>query len=440
MSAEPRGDTDLWAAADRHLVRYGGEFVRTLIDRAEGATLWDRQGRPILDFTSGQMCAVLGHNHPAVLDAIDRAGRSVLHLFSGMLSASVIDVAVELAALLPPSLQRVLLLSTGAESNEAALRMAKLHTGGYEVLAFSASWHGMTGSAASSTYSAGHRGYGPAMPGTMALPTPNPYRCPIKHCRDQCDLTCLDVGMALYDAQSVGAPAAVIAEPILSSGGIIVLPEGYLAHLTDLAHERGMVVVLDEAQTALGRTGSMFAFEAHGVAPDLLTISKTLGAGLPVAATIADDNIEADCHAKGFLHYTSHVSDPLAAEVALAVLRFVVAGDLAGQAKVLGARLRDGLLALQQRHEVVGDVRGAGLLLGLELVTDRETRTPAEALGTAVTARCLQLGLNLNIVKLKGMGSVFRIAPPLTVTPAEIDQALAILDQALTECTASRHR
>jgi 2,2-dialkylglycine decarboxylase (pyruvate) len=357
-----------------------------------------------------------------------------VHLFSGFLSRDVTELARELMAVLPEPLARAMFLSTGGEANEAALRLAKLHSGGYEVLAFAGSWHGMTAGAASSTYSAGRRGYGPPLPGTMALPTPNAYRCPIAHCRDRCDLACLEAGMALADAQSVGAPAAVIAEPILSAGGIVPLPEGYLARLREHCDERGMLLILDEAQTALGRVGAMFAFERHGVVPDVLTLSKTLGGGLPLSATVTTDAIEQDAVEKGFMHFTSHVSDPLPAAVGRAVLQTVLADELPRRALELGARLRTGLEELQRRHEPIGDVRGEGLMLGVDLVSDRETRAPAERYGTAVTDRCIELGLNVNIVRFPGLGSVLRIAPPLTIAPAEIDLGLEILDRALADC------
>jgi 2,2-dialkylglycine decarboxylase (pyruvate) len=416
-----------------HLIRYGGEFADVLIERAEGSWLTTADGRRILDFTSGQMCATLGHGHPAILEAMRDAGDRVVHLFSGFLSRDVTELARELMAVLPAPLARAMFLSTGGEANEAALRLAKLHTGGHEVLAFAGSWHGMTAGAASSTYSAGRRGYGPGMPGTMALPTPNAYRCPIAHCRDRCDLTCLDAGMALADAQSVGAPAAVIAEPILSAGGIVPLPDGYLARLKQHCEERGMLLILDEAQTALGRVGAMFAFERHEVVPDLLTLSKTLGGGLPLSATVTTDAIEQDAAEKGFLHVTSHVSDPLPAAVGRVVLQTVLAGDLPRRAAELGARLRAGLEELQRRHEPIGDVRGEGLMLGVDLVSNRATRAPAERYGTAVATRCIELGLNVNIIRFPGLGSVLRIAPPLTIAPEDIDLGLEILDRALTD-------
>ncbi len=420
------------AVATDQLIRYGGEFADLLVERASGSWLETADGRRILDFTSGQMCATLGHGHPAIIEAMRDAGERVVHLFSGFLSRDVTELARELMAVLPEPLARAMFLSTGGEANEAALRLAKLTTGGHEVLAFAGSWHGMTAGAASSTYSAGRRGYGPAMPGTMALPTPNAYRCPIAHCRDRCDLTCLDAGLALADAQSVGAPAAVIAEPIMSVGGIVPMPEGFLARLKQHCEDRGMLLILDEAQTALGRVGGMFAFERHGVVPDVLTLSKTLGGGLPLSATVTTDAIEQDAADKGFLHFTSHVSDPLPAAVGRAVLQTVLADDLPRRARELGGRLRAGLEELQRRHEAIGDVRGEGLMLGVDLVSDRETRAPAERYGAAVTARCLELGMNVNIVHLPGLGSVLRIAPPLTIAAEEIDLGLEILDQALT--------
>ncbi|GAB4376662.1 MAG: aspartate aminotransferase family protein [Elainellaceae cyanobacterium] len=425
---------ELWEAVEAHLIRYGGEFAPVLIERARGTYLYDAQGRAILDFTSGQMCATLGHNHPAVVEAIQKACQDVLHLFSGMLSPAVAQLAQTLCQLLPPSLQKVLFLNTGSEVNEAAIRMAKLTTGGFEVVSLSTSWHGMTAGANSSTFVAARKGYGPTMPGTMSIPTPNCYRCPIQHCQDKCDMTCLEVGFAMVDNQSVGAYAAVMAEPVLSAGGIIEPPEGYFQRLQAHCRARGMLLILDEAQTAFGRLGTTFAFEQLGIVPDMLTLSKTLGGGLPLAAMVTSAEIEADCYDKSFIYYTSHVSDPMPAQVGLAVLRVLLSENLNQRAIELGNYLKAGLLQLQERYEVIGDVRGRGLLLGVELVKDRDRRTPHPELGVKITQRCLELGLSMNIVTLREMGSTWRIAPPLTVTKEELDKGLMILDQAIRDC------
>ena len=197
-----------------------------------------------------------------------------------------------------------------------------------------------------------------------------------------------------------------------------------------------MLLILDEAQTALGRTGAMFAHQhaEHGVTPDILTLSKTLGAGLPLSATLTSPEIEEVCYERGYLFYTSHVSDPLPAAVGIAVLDVVVRERLSERTAELGGYLEAGLRALMDRHTCIGDVRGRGLLLGLDIVADRETREPDAELGAAITRRCLELGLSINIVNLGAMAAVFRIAPPLTVSREEIDQALSILDDAITAC------
>ncbi|MET0699287.1 MAG: aspartate aminotransferase family protein [Mycobacterium sp.] len=426
-------DTDeFWQHSERHLVRYGASFVPRIIKSAKGSYVYDQDGTAILDFTSGQMSSILGHSHPDIVTTVSNAVASLDHLYSGMLSVPLVDLARTLAATLPASLDKVLLLTTGAEANEAAIKMAKLYTGRYEVISFDRSWHGMTSGAAAATFSAGRRGYGPPMPGNLTLPTPNAYRSPFRHPDGSYDWRAeLDYGFAIVDAQSSGSLAACLIEPILSSGGIIEPPLGYLRRLKELCVERGMLLILDEAQTGIGRTGAMYAFERDGVVPDLLTLSKTLGAGLPVAAVVTGAEIESGCHDRGFLFFTTHVSDPLAAAVALTVLTVVERDGLVERAQVLGKLLADRLADMQNRYEHVGDVRGRGLLQGMELVSDKASKAPADALGAAVTAACLDRGLHMNIVQLPGMGGIFRIAPPLTITEAELHAGLDILDQSL---------
>jgi 2,2-dialkylglycine decarboxylase (pyruvate) len=296
----------------------------------------------------------------------------------------------------------------------------------------------MTSGAAAATFSAGRRGYGPVLPGNLTLPTPNAYRSPFRNADGSYDWESeLDYGFAAVDAQSTGSLSACLVEPILSSGGVVELPLGYLARLKEMCAARGMLLIVDEAQTGLGRTGTMYAFERDGVAPDILTLSKTLGAGLPVAAVMTGDDIERVCAERGFLFYTTHASDPLAAAVALTVLDVIERDGLVERAAKLGDRLRDRLLDLQGRYDVVGDVRGRGLLQGIELVTDKATRTPADALGAAITSACLERGLHMNIVQLPGMGGIFRIAPPLTISEADLDTGLDILEDSVRTVVGS---
>ncbi|MAG95745.1 MAG: aspartate aminotransferase family protein [Rhodospirillaceae bacterium] len=424
------------AERNNRIFRYGGDFAEQRIVRADGPYIYDDTGREILDFTSGQMSGILGHGHPEIVAVVQEMVAKLDHLHSGFLSDPVIEFADALAAMLPPELDRVLPLSTGGESNEAALRMAKTHTGGFEVVAFDRSWHGVTGGAAATTYAGGRRGHGPTVPGVLTLPTPYAYRSPFNRDGDYDWRQEFEFGWDMVDRQSTGQMAAVIVEPILSAGGIIELPEGYLSALQEKARARGMLLILDEAQTGMGRTGNNFAFERDSVVPDILCLSKTLGAGLPLSATITSAEIEQDCVDKDFLFYTTHAADPLPAAVGQKVVEIVLRDRLAERARELGDYLKSLLLDLQQRHPAIGDIRGRGLLLGVELVADRATRTPAPEIGAAVSERCLELGACLNLGR-RSMAGIFRIAPPLTVGRGEIDRAMAILDQALSECATT---
>ena len=426
--ATPETDTAFWRRAKRHMLGYGGDFVPYVPVRAEGSFLYDAEGRRVLDFTSGQMSAILGHSHPEIVAAVRESVGTLDHLFSSMLSHPVVDLAEKLAELVP-DLPKVMLLSTGGEANEAAIRLAKTVTGKWEIVGFAQSWHGMTGGAAAATYSAGRRGIGPTAPGSFAIPAPNPYRPRFAGVSWRQEL---DDSFELLDRQCTGNLCAFIAEPILSSGGILDLTPGYMAALKQKCVERGMLLILDEAQTGIGRTGQMFAFERDGVVPDILTLSKTLGAGLPLAALMTSDAIASEAASRKFLFYTTHVNDPLPAAVGLAVLRVVERDGLVARAAVAGARLAAGLRGLQQRHACIGDVRGRGLLMGVEFAGG----DPA-AISDAVTDLALDLGLSANIVRVGTSGGVMRIAPPLTVSDDEIDLGVELLGRAIAQVTAA---
>ena len=378
-SASPTDTADntdeLWQIIDEHLLHYGRDFVREFITSASGSYLHTATGRSIIDFSSGQMCATLGHNHAAILEAMRRSADSVIHLDSTMLSPSIAHLAKELCALLPPQLSKVLFLNTGAESNEAAIRLAKLYTNRFEIIGLTGSWHGTHLWSRVNDLCPRSQRLWPGNAGNTS---------PFRH------LTVTDArsgnarGVVIspawildfdyVDSVSVGSTAAMVIEPIQSAGGIIVPPEGYMEKLRGLCDERSILLVFDEAQTGLGRVGTNFAFEQQAVVPDILSLSKTLGAGVPLAATIASKEIADNTHEKGYSHYTSHASDPLTVEVGLAVVRTIVSEQLATKADEMGQYLMAGLQALQDKYESIGDLRGRGLLLGVEIVTDRQSK------------------------------------------------------------------
>lgn len=279
------------------------------------------------------------------------------------------------------------------------------------------------------------------MPGNFLLPTPNAYRSVFRNPDGSYDWeTELNYGWEMIDRQSTGSLAAVILEPIMSSGGMITLPAGYLRALKAHCERRGMLLILDEAQTGIGRCGNMFAFEHEGVVPDILTLSKTLGNGLPLSAVVTSRAIADTCAARDFLFYTTHVNDPLPAAVGLKVLEIVIRDGLVAKACEKGLRLQAGLHRLQSRYGCIGDVRGRGLMAGLEIVSDPATKMPAPELGSALAQRMIELGLSANLATMPSFGGVFRIAPPITISEEELDMGLAIMEEAFRTTEGTRRR
>ena len=424
--------------AEKTLIRYCGEFSPMLVEKALGSYFYTQDRKQILDFTSGQMCSVFGHNHEKIVKAIKDATEKSIHLLSTILSPQVVELSKQLSELLPDGLEKCLFVNTGSESNEVAIRMAKLSSGGFEVIGFIGSWHGMTAGSQSNTYSITRKGYGPVIPGSLSIPAPYAYRCPIKHCKNKCDNTCLEVGMSMVDRQSVGAYAACIIEPILSAAGIVELTPEYMQRLKVLCEERNLYLILDEAQTGFGRLGVNFGFEPLGTIPDFLTLSKTLGGGLPLAATITSSEIEEDCYSKGFINVTSHISDPLPATVGLAMIDILINEKMAENAERQGKYLKRQLEELKFKYECIGDVRGKGLLLGVEIIKDSISKEPDIEFGQKISDNCLEMGLSMNIVRVKGMGGVFRIAPPLSISKDEIDLGIEIIDKSIQKSLDKR--
>lgn len=294
------GSTDFFSRANQYLMSTGVPYSPTVITKAQGTRLYDDRNRQILDFTSGQMSSLLGHSHPEIVSVVQKHVAELDHLLCNMITHPVVDLAERLARFLPAPLEKSFFLNTGSESIEAATKMAKCFTGKFEIVAFAASYHGLTQGAGSATYSAGRRGAGPCMPGQLAFPAPYAYRSVFRKADGSYDWeTELDFGWSMIDQQSVGSLAAFVMEPILSTGGILDLPRGYLQRMSAECKKRGMLLIMDEAQTGVGRTGQMFAFEHDQIVPDILALSKTLGCGLPLASVSTTAEIARGCRDAG---------------------------------------------------------------------------------------------------------------------------------------------
>jgi 2,2-dialkylglycine decarboxylase (pyruvate) len=400
-----------------------------IIESGSGSVLTDTDGKEYIDFNSGQMCAALGHNHPRIVAAITESCGQLIHSANTLLNVKEVALAKRLGQVLPAPLKKSTFLTSGSDSNEAALTVAKKVTGGFEVAAPDLSMHGLGYGARQLTFADGwHAGYGPGMPGVFTMITPYCYRCPLKLSHPSCELQCLKLSMQLIDAQSTGELAAVMTEPVFSAGGVIEPPPGWLGALKQACHDRGMLLIFDEAQTGLGKTGDMFACEHEGVIPDIMTLSKHFGGGIEISAMVATAEVEEKAFAKGLVLGHSHTNDPLACNAGIASIDIVVDENLPERARLSGEYWRAHMLRLQQRYDIIGDVRGRGLIQGIEFVKDRHTQEPFFGLGKFIADRCMDHGLFFSV---RRRGSVLRFVPPFSTTEKQFDQAAEILDEAI---------
>ncbi|KAJ9642595.1 hypothetical protein H2204_002243 [Knufia peltigerae] len=433
-----RSNAELSLAAQEHCFTFGAEFLPDVITRAEGMYLWTASGRKVMDWTSGQMSCLLGHGHPEIVKTVTESARSLDHLYSGMISPPVIDLAAALTSQLPRGLDKAMFLSTGGESNECAIRLAKLYTGKFEMVGLAASWHGSTSGAQGVQYNAGRKNCGPLMPGMHMLPSPDAYRSIFRHADGSHDWkTELDYGWSMIDKASCGALAAVIVEPVQSSGGMITLPPGYMRAMKGHCERRNMLLIVDEAQTAMARSGDLFAInhvDNGGVVPDILTMSKTLGNGLPLSAVVTSNPIAQHARENGFMFYTTHANDPLPAAVGLKTLQLVLKDDgaLLNHARKMGAKLHAGLNDIMSRYACIGYIRGRCLMLGIEIVKDRRKGTQADIeVGKRISSKAMELGLSAMISAKSYFSGCIRIAPPIIISDEEMEWGLRTFEKAL---------
>ncbi len=400
---------------------------------AKGSTVVDVNGKEYLDFNSGQMCAALGHNHPTVVAAIKEACETMLHAHSSHYNVKEIELAARLGAIMPAPLQKSLFGESGSDANEMAMMIARKYTGGREIASPHLSFHGLSDATRAVTFAGWHAGHGELPGGTCAMVAPYCYRCPLNQTFPACEFACLKTSFELIDAQSTGRPAAVITEPLFSAGGVVEPPPGWLKRLQELCRERGMLLILDEEQTGLGNLGAMFGFERDGIVPDIVTLAKHFGGGVGISAVTTCAEIEEKVVAAGYAATHSHSNDPLICAAGIASLDVIEGEDVPAKARAIGTRMRERLASLMQRYEMIGDVRGRGQLIGVELVRDRQRKEPACEEGRAIGRYCFERGL---IFSLRRNGSVLRFVPPATTSADQIDRAMDILGAAFETVSA----
>jgi len=404
-----------------------------VIARGSGAVVEDVDGNVFLDCTAGIAVASTGHSHPDVVKAITEQAQKFLHMsgtdFYYELQARLGEEIADIAPMAGP--HRSFFSNSGTEANEAALKLAKFVTGRHNVIAFFGAFHGRSMGSLSLTASKvrQRQGFGPLVPGVYHAPYPDTYRSGLspEATADRCiDFIEQQLFVHLVSPDEV---AAIVVEPIQGEGGYIVPPDSFLQRLRAIATQHGMQLIVDEVQSGMGRTGKMFAIEHASVAPDIITIAKGIASGLPLGITTAPSML------MGAWPPGSHAStfggNPVSCAAAVATIT-LIRESLMKNAEVVGAYLIDGVRALMGKHAVIGDVRGRGLMVGIELVRDRQTKERATSERDALVKACFTRGL---LVLGAGRNAI-RLSPPLVLTTQQVDIALRILDEALTSIRA----
>jgi 4-aminobutyrate aminotransferase / (S)-3-amino-2-methylpropionate transaminase / 5-aminovalerate transaminase len=395
-----------------------------VIERGEGALLTDVDGNTFIDLTGGVGCLNVGHSHPRVVDAAQEQLERFSHTDFTIIPYEVyVRLAERLCELAPITDAKAAFFNAGTEAIENAIKFARTYTQRPGVIAFEGGFHGRTLLALSMTskvhpYKAG---LGPFAPEVYRVPFPNDYRGP------SAEEALAALERTLVTQVAAETVAAIVIEPVQGEGGFLVAPQHYLDGVRRLCDEHGIVMVVDEVQTGFGRTGKLFAIEHYGVQPDVITVAKSIAMGLPLSGVIGKREIM-DSPPDSAIGGT-YVGNPVAQAAALAVLDVIGEEDLCARATVLGDQLRARMLAWQRRFPQIGDVRGLGAMVAIELVEDADTKTPAPKLAAAVTDEAAKRGLLL--LKSGIYGNCIRVLTPLTLSDAELDEALAVWEEAL---------
>ena len=437
--AKAREIINTWMFPTEKKSYMGGLEDRPILAKSAGVMVTDLDGKEYLDFQSGQMGAALGHQHPRVVKRITNTLRQLMHASNAMLNVPRLKLHEKLGRLLPKPLQKSLFLVSGSDSIEAAVDLARKASGGLDVLGFHTGLHGSTSYLTRSLSFAWSRSkHSMVAPATSAILAPHCYRCPLGLKFPSCKIQCLKTSFELADANFTSKPAAFIGESVLSAGGVIVPPPGYFKALRAELDRRGMLLIFDESQTGLGKTGKLFGFQHEDAVPDIITISKHFGGGLPISAVCTTAEIAERAVKNGYFATRSHATDPLLCAAGEESLDIVVEEDMAGKAARLEKRIKAAMVEMATEFELIGDVRGRGVLLGIEFVTDRDKKTPANAEVGRIASQCLEHGLIFQLRGTQGDLNVIRLVPPMVTTDAEVDRAMSIMRGAIAAVSHSR--
>jgi len=376
-----------------------------------------------------------GHTHPEIVNTINEQINKIMQNGSNYTSVPEILLAKKLAEITPAPLQKSFFACSGSESNEIAFRMVKKYTGRFEIIAVMRNYHGSTFGSFSVSSSSNRSGYGSTMNEVFFIPAPYCYRCQFNECYPGCGLSCIDYTEELLNRITSGKPAAIILELLISGGGIIVPPKEWVQNIRRICNEREMLMIADEAQTGIGRTGNWFMCQHFNIVPDILTVSKSIGGGIPLSsittsAEIADISVD-----NGFQYSSSHTGDPILCAVGLANIELIEQDNLVDNAAKIGDFMLNGLRQLQDKYEVIGDVRGLGTILGIEFVENKISKKPEFNLTDKIAHGCREKGLivGCNPWRMPPLRNVIRIVPPLITTDDELSAALNILEDTITE-------
>ncbi|NJE42309.1 leucine/methionine racemase [Thermococcus sp. GR6] len=398
--------------------------------RAENAKIWDIEGKEYIDFLSDAAVQNVGHNNPRVVNAVkEQADRLIHFTFIYGFPVEPLLLAEKLAEISPIENPKVSFGLSGSDANDGAIKFVRAYTGRCHILSYLRSYYGATYGAMSITgLDFEVRAIVGELSGVHYIPYPNCYRCPFGKEPKTCKMECVKYLKEKFEGEVYAeGTAALFAEPIQGDAGMVVPPKGYFKKIKRILDEHGILLVVDEVQSGMGRTGKWFAIEHFGVTPDIITLAKPLGGGLPISAIIGRAEIMDSLPPLG--HTFTLSGNPVASRAALAVIEEIEEKDLLRRAEKLGKYTKKRLEKMKEEHELIGDVRGLGLMLGVDLVKDRDTKERAYGEARKVVWRAYELGLVLAFLQ----GHVLRIQPPLTIEEDVLEEGLNRLEQAIAD-------